>query len=157
MLDKSFLESEYALAAGFFAEVTRMRTMWHAFHPSPPFTRGDLALLGAVHEHSIRTSAPLTMSELARMLRQSPPAISRRAGELEEQGFLERVGDAGDRRIIYIRLTDKGNEMAHEAIRHFLGSLEKFLTGMGEEKAQTLTTLMHEFNDSVEQLAQNQI
>lgn len=52
-----------------------------------------------------------TMTELAEKLEVTPGAVSHVAGKLEKAGCVERSISREDRRIIEIRLTEKGEEL----------------------------------------------
>ncbi len=61
--------------------------------------------------HRIKTENKKTVSDLADCMAVSRPAISRAVDELVKAGLLEREGDPDDRRVIYLKPSDKGEEI----------------------------------------------
>ena len=53
----------------------------------------------------------LTLGELASLERVAPPSMTRIAGRLEENGWLERRSDPGDRRVTRVALSPSGSEL----------------------------------------------
>ncbi len=147
---KEFENSEYARAAQLFFEITRLHRVWGGLHPTPPLKRSDLAVLGAIHGEEARTGNPVNVSHLAHMMKQSKPAVSQKIGLLEEEGYLRRVEDKRDRRITYLKLTDKGDDVATRALREYLSRVEQALELLGNEKAAQLLGLMHELSDALD-------
>jgi DNA-binding MarR family transcriptional regulator len=78
-----------------------------------PVAEGDeLRSLTGSHFHLLFTlhfSGPLTMTEAARKAGFSKPHATLLADKLVEEGLIERFFDPDDRRVVSIRLTDKGN------------------------------------------------
>jgi DNA-binding MarR family transcriptional regulator len=71
--------------------------------------RGDdltvsrLAALATVENHG-----PLTLGELAAIEQVQPPSMTRIVARLEDQGFVTREVDPGDRRIARVAITPEG-------------------------------------------------
>ena len=70
-------------------------------------SRPEFDLLGALR----RTGHELTPSELARETYSSGAAVTKRLKQLTERGLVERRGDARDRRVAHVRLTDAGSAL----------------------------------------------
>ncbi len=75
-------------------------------------TPSQLTVLSTVHR-----CGPLTLGELAECERVAPPTITRVVTKLEEQGYLERLPDPDDRRIVRVRVTAKAEELVARARR----------------------------------------
>lgn len=69
-------------------------------------TRAGYAVLRTVDE-----AGELTLGELARSCSMDPAATSRQVKALEQDGFVERRGDAEDGRVAVVRLTDLGRDV----------------------------------------------
>lgn len=54
---------------------------------------------------------PLTLGELAAAERIQPPSMTRTVSALEARGLVVREADADDRRLVIVRLSDKGTQM----------------------------------------------
>lgn len=57
-------------------------------------------------------AAPMTMGELATLLRVKPPTVSKTIGRLSLQGLVTREGGSRDGRLVQVALTDAGRETA---------------------------------------------
>jgi len=68
-----------------------------------------LAELGRAPEHALR------MSEISQRLTISTTSVTRLVDGLEKRGYTRRVLSAGDRRVVYAVLTDKGAELLTQA------------------------------------------
>lgn len=57
-------------------------------------------------------SAPMTMGELASLLRVKPPTVSKTIGRLSLQGLVSREGGGRDGRLVQVALTEHGQKTA---------------------------------------------
>ena len=56
--------------------------------------------------------APMTMGELATLLRVKPPTVSKTIGRLSLQGLVTREGGGRDGRLVQVALTENGQKTA---------------------------------------------
>lgn len=56
--------------------------------------------------------APMTMGELATLLRVKPPTVSKTIGRLSLQGLVTREGGSRDGRLVQVALTEQGQKTA---------------------------------------------
>lgn len=56
--------------------------------------------------------APMTMGELAALLRVKPPTVSKTIGRLSLQGLVTREGGGRDGRLVQVALTESGQKTA---------------------------------------------
>lgn len=56
--------------------------------------------------------APMTMGELATLLRVKPPTVSKTIGRLSLQGLVAREGGGRDGRMVQVALTENGQKTA---------------------------------------------
>lgn len=56
--------------------------------------------------------APMTMGELAALLRVKPPTVSKTIGRLSLQGLVTREGGSRDGRLVQVALTEAGQKTA---------------------------------------------
>lgn len=59
-------------------------------------------------------SGPKKMSELADSICLTPGAVTVASDKLIKQGYIERIRNEEDRRIVYVNITTKGKEILHE-------------------------------------------
>ena len=65
-------------------------------------------------------------------------AITNMVDCLEKEGIAERLRDNGDRRVVKVRLTDKGGKIRREFIQRRRKEVEKIFSKLGEEDKKTL-------------------
>lgn len=84
----------------------------------------------------------LSASELSNVLKITPAGVTHLVNPLEEWGYIERLKDPNDRRVVLITLTDKGIQIA-EALTNMasekIGGLVDYL---GEKDSQTFIRIM---------------
>lgn len=146
------LRAEFGRAAALFTTMNRLRRAWATFGPGRTLKNSDAMMLGTVLEAKQKDGRPVTAGTLARMTRQSMPGVSQKLNQLEERGLLRRVGDAGDRRVVNIELTEAGEQMARQALRELFGRMEEALDRMGDERVECLTALMDELSGALEDM-----
>ncbi|WP_052223686.1 MarR family winged helix-turn-helix transcriptional regulator [Novosphingobium malaysiense] len=76
-------------------------------------TPSDLFVIAVVLIEEGRNLRP---SDVARILLVSPAAVSLKVAKLQQRGLLMREEDAKDRRIVVLRLTPDGAELAHRIL-----------------------------------------
>ena len=144
------LESRYVRAAQLMAAMERLHRVWMDFRPLGPVKRSDIMLLGRLVELEGNGTPPPTTGQLARQMRQSPPAITQKVNALERQGFVQRVQDTEDRRVSCIRLTERGRAAIQEAMGKVLSRMDEALDKMGEEKNRQLMLLLQQLGECLE-------
>jgi DNA-binding MarR family transcriptional regulator len=77
-----------------------------------PVTRSQLKAMTALAEDSL-----ISMSSLCSMAKVKMPSLTEVVDRFEKQEILARVRDAGDRRVVRVRFTDKGKKMHREMVR----------------------------------------
>ena len=97
----------------------------------------------ALFRLEIASGYPLHMSEIASQLINSPSGMTRIADRLERDGLIERETPPDNRRVVLIRLTDRGREVLERADQAFRGALEEsFSSHLSEGDLADLRRLM---------------
>ena len=87
---------------------------------------------------SLKRDAWRTQLDLARSLGIEGPTLTRHLDGLEEQGLVQRVRDASDRRAVRLELTDAGDAMFHR-LRHAVVAFNRTLTnGLADDELEQL-------------------
>lgn len=146
---------EYTRASALFTEMHRLHRAWMVLQPATPLKRSDMMLMGRLADMEQGGKGPATTSQLARMMRMTPPGISQKVNWLEEEGLVVRRPDKNDRRITYVELTEKGRGQAAEGLRQLLGGMNQALDALGEGKTLQLIALMKELGDEIERVQQH--
>jgi DNA-binding MarR family transcriptional regulator len=77
-----------------------------------------------------------TINRLAQMLDVTKQAASRLADEVEHAGFIERYGDANDRRRTRLRLTQKGTLVRSRALNTSAALERKLAADVGSDAVE---------------------
>lgn len=101
-------------------------------------SRPEFDLLAALR----RTGRELTPSELARETFSSGAAVTKRLKHLAERSLVERHGDARDRRVAHVRLTDSGRELVDGILPEQLAYETAVLSALAPESEGELAGLL---------------
>jgi DNA-binding MarR family transcriptional regulator len=97
------------------------------------FTPTQLTVMGSIHRHG-----PLSLGDLSARERLSPPMISRVVASLEEEGVVERMFDASDRRVCLVRISDEGERWIEETRAERDAWLAQRLATLGPDELKAL-------------------
>ena len=86
----------------------------------------------------ISKSGDVKVSDIARYLELSAPAVSRTMKSLEEKEYIERHTDKQDRRNTFVKLTTKGEEQQKTWMKSFEEFSEAIFARLGDEKSNKL-------------------
>ena len=113
---------------------------------------GEFSLLMSICEENAKEEAEVKVSRLAKRCSISPPAISQMLTVLENKGLISRALSQKDRRVVFIRITPKGQEMLDHASCHFQSFLTLIAEKLGEKDTQTLIELFSRLYDIMKDL-----
>ncbi|NLD36633.1 MAG: MarR family transcriptional regulator [Desulfatiglans sp.] len=95
-------------------------------------------------------SGSLTLKELEKLLRNSQPTTLGIAKRLEEKGFVKGEFDSSDKRIKFVKLAPKGEEVCQDSHVHMDETEEKFLKGLTKGERTLFTELLIKINKNIE-------
>ncbi|MFF7754248.1 MarR family winged helix-turn-helix transcriptional regulator [Streptomyces sp. NPDC007971] len=101
-------------------------------------SRPEFDLLGALR----RTGHELTPGDLVRETYSSGAAVTKRLKQLTERGLVERRGDARDRRVAHVRLTDAGRDLVDGILPEQLAYETTVLSALAPEGRGELAELL---------------
>jgi len=105
-----------------------------------------------VSSHLSRNKS-VTMGELSNMLGVPLSTATRVADWLVSEGYINRLQDADDRRIVMVALTEKGTDM-HRTIESFAGERAwEILSCLTPSEQQTLFKLIRKVTSALEKAA----
>jgi len=84
----------------------------------------------------------MKMSDLSTQMHITPAAATHMINSLEEGGYIERLADPNDRRVVLVRLTDKGRRTLQELKTQFLDTLSDLVAFLGEQDSKELVRLL---------------
>jgi DNA-binding MarR family transcriptional regulator len=105
-------------------------------------TRSEYELLVMLVMNLDRGKKALTVTEISSLLQITPAGVTHLINPLEQAGYIERLQDPNDRRIVLIGLTDKGTQVAESLISEVQENLIGLINHLGEEDSKTLIRLM---------------
>ena len=105
-------------------------------------TRSEYELLAMLVMNTKDGKAAFTVTEISNVLQVTPAGVTHLINPLEEAGYIERLPDSHDRRIVRIGLTDKGTKAAESLISEVQENLIGLVDHLGEEDSRTLIRLM---------------
>ena len=133
-------------------EMNRLRRAWKLAIPNTGINKSEFFTLYTLcHPEGPGLScgagapAPMTLSTLAKAMKQSMPAVNQRITKLEELGYVCRVPDHRDRRTVWIHLTESGNELLHTTGEEILGKLEHVLQRLDTQEGVDASLLIQAF------------
>ena len=99
---------------------------------------------------------PRTMSEIASYLLINVSTLSTAVSKLESRGYVRRVKNESDRRVVRITLTAKGKRAIDEHEDFYLGLIDEYIKNMSmDEKKECVKALAHIENILSEQISDN--
>ena len=82
------------------------------------------------------------VSDLSMQMHITPAAVTHMLNSLEEGGYIERLADPADRRVVLVKLTDKGRQTVEARKAKFLEKLMELIGFLGEQDARELLRLV---------------
>ena len=105
-------------------------------------TRSEYELLATLMLNLDDEKTALSVTEISNLLQITPAGVTHLVNPLEEAGYIERLPDPHDRRIVLIGLTDKGTETAEALIADVQEQVIGLINHLGEEDSQTFFRLL---------------
>ncbi len=96
-------------------------------------------------------SEPITMGDLSRILGVPFSTATRTTDWLVNNGYVQRLADPNDRRVVYVELTKAGKELCRAMNDLLLESAEQFLCNFSPEERKELGRLLGKLVDNLEQ------
>jgi DNA-binding MarR family transcriptional regulator len=97
------------------------------------FTLSEIKALAA-----FRGDKDFTMGELSTNAQVTMPSMTEMIDKLEERGLAERHRDKNDRRVVKVRLTEKGKEMRKEFMQKRFNDMKKMFGMLSNEELDEL-------------------
>jgi len=110
-------------------------------------TRSEYDLLGILRLSGAEAKTALSVTELSNRLLITPAGVTHQINSLEELGYVERLPDPRDRRIVLVSLTARGTQAADALLAEIQGSLAGLVRHLGEDDSQAFIRLMSRAND----------
>jgi DNA-binding MarR family transcriptional regulator len=102
----------------------------------------EIRVLFCVKKSTNLTLPEMKVSEISKRLQVTSPTITQLLKGLEANGLIERHIDSIDRRSVGIKLTQKGEAVAQQAMDTFSASMNGLIEYLGEEQSNELAELL---------------
>lgn len=90
------------------------------------------------------------ISDLCEELHSTMPATSKMLKNLEDKGYIIRITDTKDRRVVYINLTESGTAIIKDAFIKLHDLSKKAILRLGEKDANELIRILNKFYDAMD-------
>jgi len=107
-------------------------------------THSEAMVIFCIEKQAKIEDAGIKTSELSNILKVASPTITQQINSLESKGYVERSADKSDRRVVRIKLTEKGNGILKEVKKEFRDAMEGLVGYLGDEKSNQLAELISE-------------
>ncbi len=105
-------------------------------------SRSEYELLAILRMNLNDEKPAISVSEISNLLQITPAGVTHFINPLEEKGFVQRLADRSDRRIVRIGLTAKGIETADAMLTIIQEQLIGLINYLGEEDSEIFMRLM---------------
>ncbi|MEG6523005.1 MarR family winged helix-turn-helix transcriptional regulator [Desulfotomaculum sp. 1211_IL3151] len=102
---------------------------------------------------ALNHSGPRKATELAELLQMTPGAITGVSDKLVSEGYAERKGAKGDRRVVYLEITDKGKSYVESMTEKQKLVTSKFFEGLSEEEINHLIRIYQKIARNLDEQA----
>ncbi|KUO73474.1 MAG: MarR family transcriptional regulator [Desulfosporosinus sp. BRH_c37] len=111
-----------------------------------PFTKlgikpSEFLLLHMLIEHCGDPSLGMSVTEISDKLEITLSGVTHTINSLEKSGFIERLADPNDRRIVLVRATDKSSKIIKQLYAERVQFIEGLVTFLGESDSKEFIRL----------------
>ena len=149
MDDKSYIVQD------FIKILTKFKKIGFSPNPNYPLRQSEYMLLFTLSNCISEDLLGMKASELSGILNITPAAVTHMVNSLEKEGYIERVDSENDRRITYIKPTEKGNMLISAMNANFFEILNQTINFVGEEDAKEFLRILWKVAGFIEQKYEN--
>ncbi|MEZ2658536.1 MarR family winged helix-turn-helix transcriptional regulator [Aneurinibacillus aneurinilyticus] len=102
----------------------------------------EIKVLFCIRKEKKPDCTEMKVSEISKLLHVTSPTVTQLIKSLEADGLVERKPDLTDRRVVWIALTEKGEEVTRKAEAALLDSFNGLIEYLGEEQSNQLADLL---------------
>lgn len=143
-----------------FTSFNNVRKLMGRVHTNKVLYPAEFMMLGAIHhgvckfgeDKSEGDTPGVRVSDLSKMAHSTKSATSKMLKGLEEKNYIERITDTKDRRVVYIILTEKGNNIIQDSSKRLHEFTNKTIQKMGEEETKSLIQNLNRLYDAMQEV-----
>ena len=113
------------------------------------FVSEDISFVQYVILMNLRDGLAKTSAELCQSICHDSGALTRIIDQMEKRKFLKRIRSKQDRRIITLKLTKTGKEIAESFLPRVVQLYNSLLSGFTHQEADTLINLLTRLTDKL--------
>lgn len=113
------------------------------------FAHGEVVILDTIQKISDSSDNGVKVTQIAKALGISVPAVSKSVNSLERKGFISRIENNSDRRVTYIKMTEKGYEHLRQGCDITERIKERVEKDIGHERFTEFFKTLHEIPDII--------
>lgn len=109
----------------------------------PELKPSECELLGILFISTMDKSIPsLSASDLSNELQITPAGVTHQVNSLEKAGYIQRMRDPKDRRVVLIGLTEKGKNYSEKLVFKAFDRFDGLVKHLGEEDSRDFIRIM---------------
>ncbi|MDF2472368.1 MAG: transcriptional regulator, MarR family [Anaerocolumna sp.] len=149
---------EKPLAHEFLEVMNSMHKLTSRHHSMYPLHPGEFMMLGAIHHFMNESTMDqlvypgVKVGDLSEVVHSTKSATSKMLRSVEDKGYIERVVDKNDRRVVYVKLSEKGEKIVKDTIKTKREFANRTIQKLGEEDSRDLIRLMRKFYLAMEEV-----
>ena len=106
--------------------------------------QSEMRVLLCIKDISYNTNCITSISEISKRLFVTSPTVTELVKSLSSNGYIERCTDSKDKRVVDIKLTDKGEKIVEKGSSYFVTLFTGLVDKLGEEKSDILLDLLEQ-------------
>ena len=140
-----------SMSREFIKIIHSLRKLTHSHRPNVKVHPGEFMMLASIHgcmedkEKNHLENRGVKVGEISELIHSTKPATSKMLKAVEDKGYIERVTDAKDRRVVYIRLSETGETIIKDAMNRMYDFADRTIQRIGEDDMKELIRLMNIF------------
>jgi DNA-binding MarR family transcriptional regulator len=135
-------DTENATAHRLFEAFMQFRRLHRKQGLIAGLTPGEVMILWRTQKAEADDAAGIKVSQISDHLNVASPTITQHINSLETQGLVERSMDKEDRRVVRVKLTDKGETVVTKVSEAFLARFSGLAEYLGEQQSNQLADLL---------------
>lgn len=144
-------------------ELKKLIGMHHSRYSLHPGEIMMLSTISKLTDNSRRDQANdnldnlgVKVGEISKKICTTKSATSKMLKSVEDKGFIERVIDSKDRRVVYVRLTTEGESIIKETLESMHVFMDNTIQKLGEEDSKELIRLIQKLKEAMFQVIQEE-
>ncbi len=118
------------------------RIVWQQHDSVNGLRSSEFIFMAYLAAFSDAATGGIKASDLGKAMKVTGAAVTHNLNAMDKAGFVERVADPSDRRIVLIILTDAGQKILEQVNEIFLENLNGLINYLGEKDSAELIRLL---------------